>query len=80
MIKPDKLPSSAIHATSAKGTTISRYGTAALRFSPVCRSALAFVVLRIKVAINRKRYQGKITLLYRITVTAENSSIGLERS
>jgi hypothetical protein len=39
--------------------------------------AIAFVVLRIKVAISPKRTTGKATLLYKIAIIAMNTPIAL---
>ncbi|MGA8698583.1 MAG: hypothetical protein WB689_33065 [Xanthobacteraceae bacterium] len=77
IIRPDKVPSSAIHITSDNGTNIYPPWRRCIIVFPFCSPALAFVVLRIKVAMNLKRIRGKATLLYEITIIAMNTSIAL---
>lgn len=77
IIRPDKVPSSAIHITSDNGTNIYPPWRRCIIVFPFCSPALAFVVLRIKVAMNLKRIRGKATLLHEITIIAMNTSIAL---
>jgi hypothetical protein len=79
IIRPDKVPSSATHTTSANGTNIYPLRRRCIIVFPLCCSALVFVVLRIKVAINPKRIpiRGKAALLYEITIIAMNTTIAL---
>lgn len=78
IIRPDKVPSSAIHITSDNGTNIYPLWRRCIIVFPFCCLALAFVVLRIKVASKPEaNTRGKATLLYEITIIAMNTSIAL---
>jgi len=79
IIRPEKVPRSAIHTTSDNGTNIYSLWRRCIIVFPFRRAALTFVVPRIKMAINPKRIpiRDEATLLCKITTISMTTSIAL---